>query len=107
MSRFTRIADVKAPLPKGTRVLLLEMPNDPLPVPPGTEGTVVGGNSEQIWMKWDDGRTLNLLVGFDKFIVIPDLEDREIFTPCIRCGASPEDPDETCPTCVPEVMDLL
>lgn len=75
MSRFARIAGVKTALPKGTRVLLIEMPDDPLPVPPGTEGTVIGGEGDHLWMKWDDGRTLNLIVGIDEFIVVPDFDD--------------------------------
>lgn len=74
MSRFTRMAGPSTHLPKGTRVVLIEMPDDPLPVEPGTEGTVMGGEGDHLWMKWDNGRTLNLIVGIDKFIVIPDFD---------------------------------
>lgn len=50
--------------------MVVEQPNDPCPVPFGTFGTVTGGNGQQVWVKWDDGRTLNLLVGEDRYEVI-------------------------------------
>lgn len=43
------------------------MPNDPDPIPVGTEGTVTGGSEPsfnmagQIWVEWDNGRSLILL----------------------------------------------
>lgn len=52
------------PLQQGDRVELLAMPNDPLPVPIGTRGTVTSIlNFEGITygMKWDNGSTVNLL----------------------------------------------
>ena len=69
------------PLPVGTRVRLIDMPNDPNPVQPGTLGTVHGGVVDagwhrtarsQIWVKWDDGRTLSLLPGIDRYEVVND-----------------------------------
>lgn len=39
------------------------MPEDPDPIPVGSTGTVFGGNSEQIWVRWDDiNRSICLLV---------------------------------------------
>ena len=60
---------------KGARVRLLNMPDDPNPLPEGSEGTVnyVGkfpGEGQQIGVKWDNGRTLMLIVGVDDFEVI-------------------------------------
>lgn len=55
------------PLVAGTRVALVEMPNDPVPIPAGTWGTVVGGNGAQIWVEWDNGSRLALIVGIDKW----------------------------------------
>lgn len=57
--------------PPGARVRLRAM-NDPLaPVPPGTEGTVDFIDDEcQLHMKWDNGRSLALIPGVDKFTVI-------------------------------------
>lgn len=60
------------PLDEGTRIRLVSMTDDPNPVPPGTTGTVTGGNGAQLWVRWDDGRTLALLVGVDAYEVLPD-----------------------------------
>ena len=60
----------------GTRVRLVSMPDDPDPIPAGAEGTVIGGTepfgrmSGQVWVKWDSGRTLNLIPGVDRWQVI-------------------------------------
>jgi hypothetical protein len=49
----------------GDRIRLIEMPDDPAPIEPGSLGTVISvvafpQNEYQIMMKWDSGRTLNL-----------------------------------------------
>lgn len=50
------------PLAPGTRVQVTGvMANDPSPMPVGSTGTVTGGNGEQIWVDWDNGRGLILL----------------------------------------------
>ena len=60
----------------GARVCLLAMPGDPDPIPFGTKGTVTGGSdgfgpsSQQVWVRWDNGRSLNLIPGIDVFEVI-------------------------------------
>lgn len=58
------------PVPVGTRIRLLGMPNDPAPVPPGTEGVVTGGNGAQMHVRWDNGRSLMLLPGEDSYEVV-------------------------------------
>lgn len=57
--------------PHGTRISLIEMKDDPYPVPPGTTGTV-SGHSENgfIYVSWDNGSTLNLAYGLDDFEII-------------------------------------
>lgn len=60
---------------KGARVRLLSMPDDPDPLPAGSEGTInyVGkfpGEGQQIGVDWDNGRTLMLIVGVDDFEVL-------------------------------------
>lgn len=56
---------------KGDRVKLISMPGDPDPIPVGAEGTVVSVDScNHINMQWDNGRTLNLIGGFDQFEVL-------------------------------------
>jgi Domain of unknown function (DUF4314) len=54
--------------PKGTRMRLIEMPNDPHPVPADTKGTVNSiDDAGHIHMNWDNGSTLALIPGIDKF----------------------------------------
>ncbi len=63
----------------GDRVRMLEMPNDPDPIPPGTEGVVQEtrrvclnprNTFTQYEIKWDNGRTLSAIVPPDKLEVI-------------------------------------
>lgn len=51
---------------KGDRIRLVHMPNDPDPIPAGTEGTVLAVISlpfeekeVQIMVNWDNGRSLS------------------------------------------------
>lgn len=55
----------------GQRIKLIHM-NDPYaPVPDGTEGSVrMVDDIGQIHMKWDNGRSLPLVPGVDRFIKI-------------------------------------
>lgn len=74
-----RLAEInKEKYPAGTRILLNNM-DDPLdPVPSGTRGTVdsVDG-AGQIFMKWDNGRTLPLNSDVDSFRKLSDEEIAE------------------------------
>jgi Domain of unknown function (DUF4314) len=60
------------PVPLGTRIELLSMPDDPNPIPAGTRGTVTGGNGAQMYVDWDTDRSLILAVGVDRWRVIQD-----------------------------------
>ncbi len=60
----------RCPLPEGTRILLFRMDNDPNPIESGEKGTVEGGNDSQLWVKWDNGRSLNLAIPDDKYRVV-------------------------------------
>lgn len=49
------------------RIRLLSMPDDPNPVPAGSLGTVEAiiqlmADDWQVYVKWDNGRTLNLSI---------------------------------------------
>ena len=70
--------------PAGTRIRLLEMADDPNPVPAGTEGTVTGVDSESsLLVKWDNGRSLSVIHLVDRVEIItpappsPDMAGQE------------------------------
>lgn len=73
---------IKAKYPPGTRIELEQM-NDPYaPVPSGTKGTVVvTDDSGTLHMKWDNGRSLGLVVGVDHFRVIPEIQTMKLYMP--------------------------
>lgn len=65
----------------GDRVRMLHMPDDPDPIPTGTEGEVVlvnpvrlGPDGErnftQVLVKWDNGRSLSCVIPPDELVVI-------------------------------------
>ncbi len=55
----------------GTRIRLICMGNDPMPVDPGTCGTVEFiDDIGTIHVTWDDGRTLGLIPGEDSFEIV-------------------------------------
>lgn len=63
------------PCKDGDRIELLNMPNDPHPVPAGTKGIVLAvrsiRNDEwQIAVIWDNGRTLALIHPVDNFRIL-------------------------------------
>jgi hypothetical protein len=62
----------------GDRIELVQMPEDPDPIPPGTQGTVTNivdtsffePGSTQVWVDWDNGRGLSLQIPPDRVRVI-------------------------------------
>lgn len=69
-------------LKDGLRVKLDKMGPDPNPVPDGMEGTIssiygkCADDMGQIFIKWDNGRTLALDPKVDKFAFLPNTEDQ-------------------------------
>lgn len=74
---------MKEQYPPGTRVHLTEMHDPYAPVPSGTEGTVnFVDDAGQLQMQWDNGRTLALIPGEDRFSVIPQpLQTLKLYMP--------------------------
>lgn len=74
--RNKRLAErIKVEYPKGTRILLEDMPDTYSPVPAGTKGTVEFVDDQaQIHMKWDNGRTLAIIPNVDSFRRLSDEE---------------------------------
>ena len=79
------IVDIISKLyPVGTRIRLLKMPDDPCPVPVGTERTVTGVDSEaSLLVEWDNGQSLNVIHLIDRVEIItpappsPDMAGQE------------------------------
>lgn len=74
---------MKEQYPPGIRVRLTEMRDPYAPVPSGTEGTVdFVDDACGIHMQWDNGRTLALIPGEDRFSVIPQpLQTLKLYMP--------------------------
>ncbi|MCM1509005.1 MAG: DUF4314 domain-containing protein [Ruminococcus flavefaciens] len=63
----------KSTYPKGTKILLVEMKNDPRPIPNGTKGIVdYVDYISTIHCKFDNGRYLGIIPGLDTFRKIPE-----------------------------------
>ena len=59
----------------GEKIELIAMPNDPNPIPSGTKGSVesvtnIGHGEYQIGVKWENGRTLMLILPHDKIRIL-------------------------------------
>jgi Domain of unknown function (DUF4314) len=59
-----------APVPPGTRIKLIHMGDDPDPIEPGALGTVTGGSGAQLFVDWDNGRSLILALPYDTYEVV-------------------------------------
>ncbi len=63
------------PFEKGDRLKLVQMGKDPCPIEPGAEGTVIippvwFQDNWQVCVKWDNGRSLNLVIPPDEAVKI-------------------------------------
>ncbi len=63
-----RVKNIKRMYPPGTRIELISMSDPYASVPPGTKGTVMMVDDiGTIHPKFDNGRTLGIIVGEDEF----------------------------------------
>lgn len=71
----------QGPFQKGARIKLVSMPNDPSPIPVGSLGTVTGCQDIsfmgwprlwQVYVSWDSGRSLSMLVPPDVAVETED-----------------------------------
>lgn len=78
MNEYTRhqtVERLRKRLPAGTRIVLLEM-DDPQAPPIGTKGTVRGvDDMANILVSWDNGGSLNLIYGKDRYTKLISEED--------------------------------
>lgn len=72
-----QVERIRNQYPAGTRIRLNFMDDPYAPIPPGTEGVVQAvDGAGQLVMKWDNGRSLSLIVGEDSFSVLPPQEEQ-------------------------------
>ena len=68
---------------KGDRVELIHMPDDPDPIASGSLGTVISVDSRMgvVDVKWDSGRTINLIMGVDNFKIVNESKQVNVVVP--------------------------
>lgn len=77
--RLSRIAEqLKEDYPKGTRIVLLSMGDDPRPIEGGTRGTVkFVDDLATVHCNFDNGRSLGLAYGEDRYRKLTEQEIEE------------------------------
>ena len=64
------VESIRSNFPPGTRIKLLEMKDEQAP-PSGTKGTVSHVDDiGSVHVKWDNGSSLALIVGVDKYVIL-------------------------------------
>ena len=66
---------LKEKYPAGIRIMLLQMGDDPRPIPPNTKGTVAAVDDiGTLFVDFDNGRSLGVVPGEDSFRTLTDEE---------------------------------
>lgn len=74
-----KILYYKEMYPKGTRIMLDSMEDDPRPIPPGTTGTVIAVDDiGTIHCNFDNGRQLGICPEVDTFHKIEPVESESL-----------------------------
>ncbi len=77
---YHRAQRLKEQYKPGTRIECLSMADPWSPIPEGTKGTVTSvDDAGTIHMRWDNGRTLGLIVGEDAFRIIEQAPAAVVF----------------------------
>ena len=99
MMSAERVARLKAAYPAGTRIRLIHMDDPYAPVPSGTKGTVsFVDDMGTIHPKWDNGRSLGVVVGEDEFRKLSQSEieaEQQTLDEKSEQTNSSDEPDET------------
>ncbi len=70
MSKKTEFRKLNKEL-KGKRLRLIQMNDEPNPVPAGTEGTICNvDDAGTIHLVWDDGSELGVIIGLDDYLIL-------------------------------------
>ena len=71
----SEVLRIRSRYPAGTRIRLNRMGDDPRPIESGTEGTVQHVDDiGTVHCRFDNGRSLGLIVGEDDFSVIGEVQ---------------------------------
>ena len=75
------VKSMRAQYPPGTRVEVVFLCNEEEHLKPGTKGTVVGVDDQPaLLVHWDNGSSLSLLIGQDRFRIISEQEESPALT---------------------------
>lgn len=73
MFNLVDVDKIKSHYPVGTRVVVIQMDDDPHPISPGTKGTVRNVDDiGTVHCHFDNGRAMGLIPGVDTFYAIKD-----------------------------------
>lgn len=77
-NKYRQSNKIREEYPTGTRIVLLHMTEDPMPIPDNSRGTVqYVDDAAQIHVKWDNGRGLAVVPGVDQFRKLTEKEISE------------------------------